>query len=300
MRAHMRGTMVSVTEIFAPPENPLCSIVGTQTNLRTMRARNIRRCTSARSAQSSSALSPSEAHASEDSSRAELLLQVMQVLSKELELRVMSIPSPGSEIVPDICINHMNGMQSSLLSASFLASKSSDRHGWNQLSSAVPLLLDFKTRMSLFRKASGTSTEDLENMKKDRVNGVERSRILEWAAAIAAAQLRQGRRNPLTVQVKIDCSLSAFCHLLLCVICLESERWLFQFSMDGVIEPGFGEAVTNSFFCDVADAFSRGKAGSSVVCLRFALLHDFGSFFRSCFQLSLQRKLECGSSTTKI
>jgi hypothetical protein len=190
----------------APPEYPLCSIVGTQTNLRTMRSRNIRRCTSARPAQSSSALLLSEAHASEDSSRAELLLQVMQVLSKELELRVMSIPSPASDTVPDICLNHMNGMQSSLLSASFLASKSSERHGWNQLSSAVPLLLDFKTRMSLFRKASGTSTEDLENMKKDRVNGVERSRILEWAAAIAAAQLRQGRRNPLTVQVKFDCS----------------------------------------------------------------------------------------------
>jgi hypothetical protein len=32
-----------------------------------------------------------------------------------------------------------------------------------------------------------------------------------------------------------------------------------QFSKDGVEELGYGEAVTKSFFCDVADAFSKGE-----------------------------------------
>ena len=36
------------------------------------------------------------------------------------------------------------------------------------------------------------------------------------------------------------------------------EPFLSQFSRDGVPEAGFGDAVTNSFYCDVADAFCLG------------------------------------------
>ncbi len=129
------------------------------------------------------------------------MLEAMQVLIRELEVCVMAIPLPKSGVTPDISINDLSDMQSTLLSALCQSSKSSARQGWNELASAVPSLLDFKTRLSLFRKASCTTAEDLENIKKDRVNGVERTRILEWAAAIAAAQFKQGRRNPLSITV---------------------------------------------------------------------------------------------------
>ncbi len=182
----------------APPGHSLCSVMGTQTNLTTMKTREIRRCTPATSPASQP--SPFSTHAADDALRAELILEAMKVLSKEFELCVMSIPPPSR--VPDIPIDDLNELQSSLLSANFQASKSSQRHDWNQLASEIPLVLDPKTRLALFRKASGSAAEDLETMKKDRVNGVERSRILEWAAAIAAAQLKQGRRNALAIQVK--------------------------------------------------------------------------------------------------
>lgn len=243
----------------APPGHPLCSVIGTQTNLRTMKTREIRRCTLA----TSPALQPSHfaLHAADDALRAELILEAMQVLSKEFELCVMSIPPPNCP--PDVPIDDLNELQSSLLSANFQASKSSQRHEWNQLASEISLVLDPKTSLALFRKASGSAAEDLESMKKDRINGVERSRILEWAAAIAAAQLKQRRRNALAIQVKHQLFLPlhkpALSHIL------TSHPVLFQFSRDGVVEQGFGEAVTNSFFCDVAEEFSFGRA-----CLRSA------------------------------
>ena len=243
----------------APPGHPLCSVIGTQTNLRTMKTRELRRCTLA----TSPALQPSHfaLHAADDALRAELILEAMQVLSKEFELCVMSIPPPNC--APDVPIDDLNELQSSLLSANFQASKSSQRHEWNQLASEISLVLDPKTSLALFRKASGSAAEDLESMKKDRINGVERSRILEWAAAIAAAQLKQRRRNALAIQVKHQFFLPlhkpALSHIL------TSHPVLFQFSRDGVVEQGFGEAVTNSFFCDVAEEFSFGRA-----CLRSA------------------------------
>jgi hypothetical protein len=210
----------------APPDNPLCSVVGTQTNLRTMRARGIRRCTAARSPELACAHSAS--HALDETSRAELVLEAMRVLTRELEVCVMAIPLPKSGVTPDISINDLSDMQSSLLSALCQASKSSARQGWNELASEVPSLLDFKTRMSLVRKASCTTAEDLESIKKDRVNGVERSRILEWAAAIASAQLKQGRRNPLAITVIFNEQfLFYFMHFALSLIIFESvqHKW---------------------------------------------------------------------------
>lgn len=113
----------------------------------------------------------------------------------------MSMPPLGA--VPDISIDELSGLHSSLLSVTYQASKSSESRAWNQLASRVPLLLDYKTRLSAFRKASDTGAEQLENMTKDRVNGVQRDCILEWSAAITAAQLKQGRRNPLMISVQI-------------------------------------------------------------------------------------------------
>jgi hypothetical protein len=61
---------------------------------------------------------------------------------------------------------------------------------------------------------------------------------------------------------------------------------LSQFSRDGVPEQGFGEAVTNSFFCDVADAFALGEA----CFLNFdfiSFLYTVNSSMLSCFFLIL-------------
>ncbi len=115
---------------------------------------------------------------------------------------MMSVPPPSLGVTSDISIDGLSEVQSSLLSAKFQASKPSELQAWIKLASEVPLLLDFKTRLSLFRKASGASAEVVENLKKDRVNGVERSCILDWAAAITSAQLKKRRRNPLAIQVE--------------------------------------------------------------------------------------------------
>jgi hypothetical protein len=186
----------------APRNGSVCSVVGSQMNLRTLKTREIRRCISANA--SASALSRLELHASDDALRSELVIEAMQVLSRELEVCVMSVPPPSLGITPDISIHSLSYLQSSLLSASFQTSKSSEYHGWTKLASEVPLLLDSKTKLSLFRNASGTCAQDLENMKKDRVNGVDRNCILDWAAAIAFAQRKQGRRNPLAIQVNLS------------------------------------------------------------------------------------------------
>jgi hypothetical protein len=124
----------------------------------------------------------------------------MQTLSAELEMCLMAFPSPRSGVVHDYSVDGFRELQSTLLSAMFNASKSSERHQWTQLATELPLVLSMKTRSTLFRKVSGTNPEDFKNTKKDRINGVERNRILEWAASIASAS--RGRRNPLAIQVK--------------------------------------------------------------------------------------------------
>ena len=49
---------------------------------------------------------------------------------------------------------------------------------------------------------------------------------------------------------------------------------MLQFSQEGVEEAGFGEAVTKSFFCNVAEAFSKGEV-INFVCF---LSHHNGLF----------------------
>lgn len=186
----------------APREHSVCSVVGTQTNLTTMKVRQIRRCTSA--SPPAVALAQAESYAGDDALRSEFVLHAMQLLSRELEVCAMAVPSPDLVDAPDLSaiLRHsLSQLHSSLLSAQYQASKSSECRGWSKLASEVPLLLDPNTRLSLFRKACGVSSEELENTKKDRVNGVERSHILDWAAAIVSAQLKQGRHNPLAIQV---------------------------------------------------------------------------------------------------
>ena len=250
----------------APHDTPLCAIVGTQTNLKSMRAREIRRCTSASPAAPAPA-GHSEPQAVDEAHRAELLLEAMQTLSKEFEMCITSFPSPGSGVVHDCSIDGLSELQSTLMSATFNASRSTERHQWTQLASELPLVLSMKTRSVLFRKVTGTTAEDFQNTKKDRINGVDRSRILEWAAAIAAAS--RGRRNPLAIQVIPSAFTLRFCALDLshCArlrsilpVVLQLNQYVPQFSQDGVPEPGFGEAVTTSFFCDVADAFGLGDS----------------------------------------
>ena len=176
----------------APQDAPICAIVGTQTNTRSMRARDIRRCTGGAQAADSE---PNDADAR---ARAEVLLEIMEILSEELEICTMS---HSREARAELSIDSLEELQSQVLSAMFGDSsrRSSELQQWAQLSARLPQVLDRSSRSLLFRLVSGTSTEHLQRMKKDRVNDVERACILEWAQAIAAAI--RGRRNPLAVQV---------------------------------------------------------------------------------------------------
>lgn len=182
-----------------------------------MKVRQIRRCTSA--SPSAVALAHAASYAGDDALRSECVLHAMQLLIRELEVCVMAVPSPTLVDAPDLSAilrQDLSQLHSSLLPAQYQASKSSECRGWSKLASEVPLLLDPNTRLSLFRKVSGLSSEELENTKKDRVNGVERSHILDWAAAIVSAQLKQGRHNPLAIQVQsnhlqaLPCTLADF------------------------------------------------------------------------------------------
>jgi E3 ubiquitin-protein ligase TRIP12 len=79
----------------------------------------------------------------------------------------------------------------------------------------------------MFRQLTQTTPEQLAALRQDRVSNVDRERLLQWAAAIVAAI--RGRRNPLMIQ---------YAH-----------------------EAGFGEAVTASFFSEIADAFAFADLG---------------------------------------
>ena len=180
----------------APQNSPFCAIVGTQTNTRSMRAREIRRCTSG------SQNAESESHDADARQRAEVLLNVMEILSEELEI---CTTSHSAERPAELSIDCLEELQSTLVSAMFgeMFGNSSIRgcelQQWAQLSAHLPQVLDLSSRCLLFREVSGTSPGHLQRMKKNRVNGVERGCILDWAASIAAAI--RDRRNPLAIQV---------------------------------------------------------------------------------------------------
>ena len=81
--------------------------------------------------------------------------------------------------------------------------------------------------MHLFRLMTHTTPQELQALRQDRVNNIDRSNLLHWAAGIAAAT--RGRRNRLMVQF--------------------------------ANENGYGEAITSAFFSEVADAFAYADLG---------------------------------------
>ncbi len=191
--------------------------------------------------------------------RAPMVLQLMRIFAQELQLCISSHPAPP-EPPAELTVDGIDALQSMFLSARLAESAGrGSAAGWVQLSSHLPQVLSLSCREYLFRRVSGTSEDDLQRMKKNRVNNVERSCILEWAASIAAAM--RGRRNPLAIQVQPASHTSAPPSPVVAgwgVLHVQAHHALPQFSKDGVEELGFGEAITRSFFCDVAEAFSKG------------------------------------------
>jgi len=130
--------------------------------------------------------------------RGQLLLQLMRMFCQELQICLASHPAPP-EPPAYLSIDGIQWLQSMFLSARCGESSGRNSDSWAQLCSQLPQVLSLASRECLFRKISGTSENDLQRLKKDRVNNVERSCILDWAASIAAAM--RGRRNPLAIQV---------------------------------------------------------------------------------------------------
>jgi hypothetical protein len=128
--------------------------------------------------------------------RGQLLLQLTRMLFQELQICLTSHPATPAPPA-DLSIDGFDELQSVYLSASCAEGAGRNSDAWVQLSSQLPQVFTLSCRERLFRKISGTSENDLQRLKKDRVNDVERSCILDWAATIAAAM----RRNPLAIQV---------------------------------------------------------------------------------------------------
>jgi hypothetical protein len=170
----------------------------------------------------------------EPPNQAKLLLRIVRLLASELEFCSTSlIPDTELELFQlhqtALSIECLVPLQSTLISSMFKAAsgRNSDIEAWRAFARQLPYILDHSCRLQLFRVFTKTTPQHMQDVRQDRVNGIERSQILDWAAAIAAAT--RGRRNPLMVQ---------YAH-----------------------ENGYGEAITSSFFCDVADAFSFADLG---------------------------------------
>ncbi len=162
----------------------------------------------------------------------ESLLQLMRLLTAELErcaTTLVQCHGTFQAAQTILSVNDLAPLQSTLVSSMFKAasSRSSDVQVWSAFARQLPHVLDHSCRQLLFRKLTQTAVEQLLELRQDRVNNIDRSRLLDWAAAIVAST--RGRRNPLMV----------------------------QFTQ----EPGFGEAVTSSFFTEVADAFAYADLG---------------------------------------
>jgi hypothetical protein len=134
--------------------------------------------------------------------RAQLLLKVMQMLSQELQLCLSTHPAPPDPCA-ELAIADLEVLQSMFLSARLgeASGRGASLEMWTKLSTQLPQVLTLSCREYLFRLATGTFPEHFQRMKKDRVNGVDRSCILDWAESIAAAI--RGRRNLLAIQVQI-------------------------------------------------------------------------------------------------
>ena len=166
------------------------------------------------------------------SDHGESLLQLVRMLTAELEHCATTLVQTNDIFQAAqtvLSVKDLSPLQSTLVSSMFKAasSRGSDVQAWSALARQLPHVLDYSCRQLLFRKLTQTAPEQLLTLRQDRVNNVDRGRLLEWAAAIAAAT--RGKRNPLMVQ---------FAH-----------------------EAGFGEAITASFFTEVADAFAFADLG---------------------------------------
>ena len=176
--------------------------------------------------------SPATSVINEAANQGEALLQLMQMLTGEFE-RCSSTLVQTDDLFQSaqtsLSIKDLAPLQSNLVSAMFKAAsgRNSDFHSWTCFARKLPLILDHSCRLRLFRQFTQTSPENLLALRQDRVNSIDRSHLLEWAAAIVVAT--RDRRNPLMVQ---------YAH-----------------------EAGFGEAVTSSFFSEVADAFAFADLG---------------------------------------
>lgn len=231
--------------------------------------------------------------------RGQLLLQLTRMFFQELQICLTSHPAAPAPPA-DLSIDGFDELQSVFLSARYAEGAGRNSDAWVQLSSQLPQVFTLSCREHLFRKISGTSENDLQRLKKDRVNDVERSCILDWAASIAAAM--RGRRNPLAIQVQVLLRLICWRNLALILWCVSLDK-LLQFIKDGVPELGFGEAITKSFFCELADAFSKGElcdtgTKSPNVQLFLSISHAATPLCRHTHcNGSLQGTLACGSLT---
>jgi hypothetical protein len=165
--------------------------------------------------------------------QASVLLRLMQLLACELEFCSASLVLTTSNVFQTIqtvlSIRHLDHVLSTLVSSMFMAAveRSSNIQAWRAFVCHLPPILDHSCRMHLFRLMTRTTIHDLQALRHDRVNNIDRNNLLSWAAGIAAAT--RGRRNRLMVQF--------------------------------ANENGFGEAITSSFFSEVADAFAYADLG---------------------------------------
>ncbi len=176
--------------------------------------------------------SPVTGNINEALSQGRTLLQFMQMLTGEFERcssTLVHIDDLFRSAQTALSIKDLAPLQSNLVSSMFKAAsgRNSDFHIWTSFARKLPLILEHSCRLRLFRQFTQTSAENLQALRQDRVNSIDRTHLLDWAAAIVAST--RGRRNPLMVQ---------YAH-----------------------EAGFGEAVTSSFFSEVADAFAFADLG---------------------------------------
>ena len=163
------------------------------------------------------------------------LLRLMQVLTSELELSSSSLVLATSDVFQTIqtvlSSQYLGQVHSTLVSSMFMAavSRNASVQAWRAFAGQLPPILDHGCRMHLFRLMTNTTPRELQALQNQqhRVNNIDRSNLLHWAAGIAAAT--RGRRNRLMVQF--------------------------------ANENGYGEAITSAFFSEVADAFAYADLG---------------------------------------
>jgi hypothetical protein len=166
----------------------MCAIVGTQMNTQSGKRRAIRRCTGV--PQTAGSEAPDEEDALH---RVQCLLDVMGILSNELVI------CANSDENAELSVDDLEVLQSEFTSTMIVQMIQSGKIPQSQeLASHLPQLLNPSSRLMLFRHLSSTNTPH-NQMIYDRVEGVDRAHILDWAASIADAI--RGRRKPLQIQV---------------------------------------------------------------------------------------------------